>query len=76
MTRRCLDLALLDVMRAQAALAPRLAELASAARHGNTDRVGNAAYDAQRAGDALSSALSRVFAHAAELSAALFEEER
>ncbi len=72
--RILLDSALLDVMRAQARLEPLLTELSTAARHGNPDRIGNAAYDAQTAGDALTYALSAVFARAAELSARMFDE--
>jgi hypothetical protein len=57
---------LLDAMRAYAQLQPLMIELSTAARHGNPDRIGNAAYDAQCAGDALTNALSAVFARAAD----------
>ena len=71
-----LDAAILDVMRAEAALGPLLAELAAAARHGNPDRIGAVANDAQVVGDRLADALSRVFARAGEVSAAMFDKSR
>jgi hypothetical protein len=67
--RMTLEGAILASIRAYAALAPLIAELNAAQRHGNLDRIGNAAYDAQAAGDALTARLSTVFAGAADLSA-------
>lgn len=71
--RSFLDAAILEVMRAEAALASLLTELVSAARNGNPDCIGAAAFEAQTAGDLLASSLSRVFAKASEASAEMFD---
>lgn len=72
--RRILEAAILASIRAHAALSPLMAELNAAQRHGNLDRIGNAAYDAQAVGDALTACLSTVFAGAADLAAGLHDE--
>ena len=72
--RLTLEAAILASVRAHAALSPLMAELSAAQRHGNLDRIGNAAYDAQAAGDILTACLSTVFADAADLSSALFDK--
>lgn len=68
-----LDAAVLDVQRAEARLSPLLAELSTATRQGNADRIAAAALEAQHLGDALAGALSRVFSRAAALSAQQFD---
>lgn len=68
-----LDATILVTMRHHTQLAPLMEELAAAQRHGNLDRVGNAAYEAQAKADALAHALSVAFAMAAELSAATYD---
>jgi len=72
--RATLEAAILASIRAHAALSPLMAELNAAQCHGNLDRIGNAAYDAQAAGDALTAYLSTVFASAADLSVDLHDK--
>jgi len=71
--RPTLEAAIVASLRAHAALSPLIAELNAAQRHGNLDRIGNAAYDAQAAGDILTACLSTVFAGAADMSADLYD---
>lgn len=72
-SRLRLEAALVDVLRAEAAIAPLLAELAALARKEDADRIGAVAYAARVWGDGLTDALSQVFAAAGEVSASAFD---
>ena len=74
MDRTALEADILAALKAHAILLPLISELNAAQRHGNLDRIGNAAYDAQAAGETLIACLSNVFAGAADLSAAIFDQ--
>jgi hypothetical protein len=72
--RTGLEADILAAFRAHAALSAVMVELSVAQSHGNLDRIGNAAFDAQAAGDFLTAQLSNVFAGAVDLSAAAFDK--